>query len=367
MGSLIYKLTHLLFRLSLRIAAPFNEKASAFVKGRSDLFKELSETFANNSAPVIWFHCASLGEFEQGRPVIEHFKSEYPEFKILLTFFSPSGFTVRKDYDGADFVFYLPVDTSTKAKKFIRIVKPSVAIFVKYEFWHYYIRTLKENRVPILSISSIFRPSQIYFSILGGFHRKILKNISRFFVQNDKSQELLTKIGINNITVAGDTRFDRVYEICQKVQRTKELEEFKRPKKLMVVGSCWQEDMNIVSPFINHHDMRFIIAPHEIGESFLNAIEESIEKQCIRYSEFVKNGRTDCDILIIDNIGMLSSLYSYADYAYVGGAFGAGLHNILEPATFGLPIIFGNKNYSKFNEAQDLIKLGSALCMLASS
>jgi len=360
MGSLIYKLTHLFFRLSLRLAAPFNEKASAFVKGRSDLFKELSNTFSNNLAPVAWFHCASLGEFEQGRPVIERFKSEHPEFKILLTFFSPSGFTVRKDYEGADFIFYLPVDTSKKAKRFIEIVKPDIAVFVKYEFWHYYIRTLKEKKVPVLSISSIFRPGQIYFSVLGSFHRRILKNISHFFVQNETSKDLLKQIGISNITVAGDTRFDRVYEICQRVKRTKELEEFRKPKKLMVIGSCWQEDMNILAPFINNHDMRFIVAPHEIGENFLKSIEENIEKSCVRYSEFVKTGNTDCDVIIIDNIGMLSSLYSYADLAYVGGSFGAGLHNILEPATFGLPILFGNKNYHKFKEAQDLIKLGSA-------
>ncbi len=360
MGSIIYKLTHLFFRISLRFAVPFNKRASAFVKGRSGLFKDLSKTFKDNTAPIAWFHCASLGEFEQGRPVIERFKKEYPDYKILLTFFSPSGFTVRKDYQGADFIFYLPVDTSRKAQKFIKIVRPTLAVFVKYEFWHYYIRTLKEQEIPILSISSIFRPSQIYFSALGSFHRKILKNITYFFVQNDTSKELLNKIGIDNIMVAGDTRFDRVNEICQNIEVRQEFKDFKKESKLMVVGSCWPEDMHLLAPFINNHDLRFIIAPHEISESFMTSIEESIQKSSIRYSEFKKSHALEHDVLIIDNIGMLSSLYSYADFAYVGGAFGAGLHNILEPATFGLPILFGNKNYQKFNEAVDLIKLGSA-------
>lgn len=360
MGALIYKLTHLFFRLSLRLAAPFNNRASAFVKGRKGIFEDLSKTFDKNTSPVVWFHCASLGEFEQGRPVMERFKTEHPEFKILLTFFSPSGFTVRKDYNGADFIFYLPVDTSRKARKFIDIVNPELAVFVKYEFWHYYIRTLKERNVPILSISSIFRPNQIYFSVFGSFYRKILHNITHFFVQNDTSKELLSKIGVENITIAGDTRFDRVHQICKSVEVKTTLQNFKDKSKLMVIGSCWPEDMNLLAPFINNHDLKFIIAPHEISESFLTNIEESIQKPSIRYSEFSQTGATESDILIIDNIGMLSSLYAYADFAYVGGAFGAGLHNILEPATFGLPILFGNKNYQKFNEAVDLIKLGSA-------
>jgi len=314
-------------------------------------------------APLAWFHCASLGEFEQGRPVIEALKRKYPDYKILLTFFSPSGYEVRKNYEGADYIYYLPLDTKSNAQDFVEIVKPDIAYFVKYEFWYHIVKRLSKEGVPLLSISTIFRPEQLFFKSYGQFYAKILKKFTYFFLQDIRSQELLHSIQIKNCEVSGDTRFDRVWEICSRHKDLPQVERFVNASSVMVVGSCWPEDLEVLTPFINQTQLKFIIAPHEIEEWFIQKMEKDLTKKLIRYSQLSDTDPTQYDVLIIDNIGMLSSLYKYGRYAYVGGAFGKGLHNILEPATFGIPIFFGNRNYEKFKEAIDLIKLGGAIAI----
>ncbi|UII29312.1 3-deoxy-D-manno-octulosonic acid transferase [Fulvivirga maritima] len=363
MGKLSYRLFIFFYRVFISFAALFNKKAKQFSQGRKNLFQELSNDFKSHSGDLAWFHCASLGEFEQGRPVIEAFKKDFPHFKILLTFFSPSGYVVRKDYPLADFVYYLPLDTPGNAKQFINITKPNLAIFVKYEYWYFHLRALRKNNIPILSVSSIFRNDQVYFKKYGGFYRHILKQVSHFFVQDHKSKELLNNLSFNNVSISGDTRFDRVVSIVNNKKDIPLVKQFKGNDKLMVVGSCWPEDFDVLLSFINEFPLKFIIAPHEIEERFMQRIEKEAIKKTIRFSQLTSSNTQENDILIIDNVGMLSSLYGYADYAYVGGAFGAGLHNILEAATFGLPIFFGNKNYTKFREAVDLVNLGGAVAI----
>jgi 3-deoxy-D-manno-octulosonic-acid transferase len=308
----------------------------------------------------IWVHCASLGEFEQGRPLMESIRLKYPSLKILLTFFSPSGYEIRKNYEGADAIFYLPWDTPSNAKRFIEIVKPKLAIFVKYEFWYNYSNELKKKSIPLISVSCILRREQIFFKSYGSFFRKILYNFDHFFAQNKETQDLLRSIGIES-TLAGDTRFDRVMQVIQSVDEIVIAKEFKNDQKLLVAGSCWQEDMDVLYPLINHnqYQLKFIIAPHEISEGFISSIEKSLSVKSIRYSQVQENA-SEFSVLIIDNIGLLSKLYRYGEFAYVGGAFGNGLHNILEAACYGVPIFFGNKNYKKYQEATDLIMRGGA-------
>lgn len=345
----------------VHIAALFNAKAKAFVNGRSDLFSALQAAFKSVSAPVAWVHCASLGEFEQGRPIIEKFKKEFPTFKILLTFFSPSGYEVRKNYALADFVFYLPWDTPVNAYQFVAITHPKIAFFIKYEFWRNYTHALASKNIPILSVSSIFREDQVFFKSYGNWYRSILKKFNHFFVQNEKSIRLLKSIGLNNVTIAGDTRFDRVNEVIIQAKEIPIAKTFKGTENVMVVGSCWSEDLELLAPHINSSvgKLKFIIAPHEIKESFLQEIETALNVKTIRYS-LAKDQLEEYDVLIIDNVGMLSSLYQYGEYAFVGGGFGKGLHNILEAACYGVPVFFGNKNYQKFQEARDLIMRGGA-------
>jgi 3-deoxy-D-manno-octulosonic-acid transferase len=342
------------------IAAIFNAKAKQFVSGRNDLFKRLAVEFINPNHRWVWVHCASLGEFEQGRPLMEAIKQKYPTRKILLTFFSPSGYEVRKNYEGADAIFYLPWDTASNAKRFIDIVKPELVFFVKYEFWYHYSQQLKLKSIPLISVSCILRPDQIFFKSYGAFFRKILQNFDHFFVQNKETQDLLNSIGLKN-TLAGDTRFDRVMQIIQSATEIDIAKKFKSDQKLLVAGSCWQEDMEVLYPLINdnQYQLKFIIAPHEISEGFLSIIEKSLSVKSVRYSQ-AQNNVSEFSVLIIDNIGMLSKLYRYGEFAYVGGAFGAGLHNILEAACYGVPIFFGNKNYKKYQEATDLIMRGGA-------
>lgn len=350
-------------QLLYRIIALFHAKARLFVIGRSDLFKKLKIAFSENKNPIVWVHCASLGEFEQGRPIIESLKKLDPSIKILLTFFSPSGYEVRKNYAQADYVFYLPWDTAQNAKQFISITKPSLAIFIKYEFWFNYTSQLKKNNIPIISASSIFRPDQVFFKWYGSFFRNILNNFTHFFVQTPQSIELLKGIGIKQATLAGDTRFDRVFEITQQAEQIELVKKFKANEKVFVVGSLWPEDLQVLAPFINEQrELKFILAPHEISERFITQIEESILVNTIRYSSGTENPE-NFSVLIIDNIGMLSKLYRYGEFAYIGGAFGKGLHNILEAACYGIPIFFGNKNYEKFKEANDLIKRGGAFAI----
>lgn len=363
--SFLYRILVTLSRLFLLIAKPFSPKVAAFLNGRKNLLLNIKNAFKKNQDPVFWIHCASLSEFEQGRPLIEKFRQQFPTYKILLTFFSPSGYDVRKDYKYADFVFYLPVDTPKNAEQFIKIVKPKLAVFVKYEFWHHYISLLKRKNIPIISISAIFRKHQPFFQSLGSaFFRNMLSNFTYIFVQNDESVRLLKGIGITNCSKAGDTRFDRVYEVVQGAEEIPIAKLFKGDQKAFVVGSCWPDDLEVLIPFINEsqYQLKFIIAPHEISEEFIREIEGAIQGNSIRYSHATGN-LEDYQVLIIDNIGLLSRLYRYGEFAFVGGAYGKGLHNILEAACYGIPILFGNKHYEKFEEAVTLINYGGAFAI----
>lgn len=355
-----YNILLFFFTAGVRIVSFFHPKARAFVTGRKDVFKKLASAFSSQSSPVVWVHCASLGEFEQGRPLIELLKQEFPQLKILLTFFSPSGYEVRKNYNLADHVCYLPMDSSANAQRLVAIVKPVFVVFVKYEFWFHFTRELRSSNIPILSISSIFRREQLFFKPYGGFYRRILQAFSFFFVQSEESVRLLRSIGIQQCMLAGDTRFDRVFQVVKNGEELPIVKNFKNQQKTMVVGSCWPEDLDVLAPFINQNTMKFILAPHEISEHFLTSIENTLGVKSIRYSAVQGKAVDDYQVLIIDNIGMLSRLYRYGEFAYVGGAFGKGLHNILEAACYGVPIFFGNKNYQKFQEALDLINRGGA-------
>jgi 3-deoxy-D-manno-octulosonic-acid transferase len=343
-------------------ATPFSAKARQFVSGRWQIFSKLKSTFSKNeSSPLVWVHCASLGEFEQGRPIIELLKEKIPNVRILLTFFSPSGYKIRKDYPLAAYIFYLPWDTPSQAKKFVEITKPSMAIFIKYEFWYHYSVNLKKSGAHIISASCILRPNQIFFKTYGSLFRDLLSNFNYFFTQNSETKKLLSSIGISSAKVAGDTRFDRVMQIIQRGEEIAQAKQFKNDQKVFVIGSCWPEDLEALAPFINEKEnsLKFIIAPHEITESFIRDIEKSLEVKSVRFSQ--QNPKVeDFNVLIIDNIGMLSKLYRYGEFAYVGGSFGKGLHNILEAACYGVPIFFGNKNYQKYQEANDLIMRGGA-------
>jgi 3-deoxy-D-manno-octulosonic-acid transferase len=360
--SFIYNFALLVLRIVYFFASFFNTKAKAFISGRRGIFKKLEKQLGSNTSPVIWVHCASLGEFEQARPVIEKLKVEFVKHKILLTFFSPSGFEVRKTYEQADFIFYLPWDTYKNVTRFIDTVKPVLVIFIKYEFWFHYTSELKRRNIPILSVSSIFRNEQLFFKSYGGFYRKILKNFDYFFVQNDESIRLLKSIGIQNCMKAGDTRFDRVNELVKRGDEISVVRKFKNNEKIMVIGSCWPEDLDVLLPFINenYYHIKFIIAPHEISESFMSTLEKAINSENVRYSKAGSKKVEECQVMIIDNIGMLGRLYQYGEFAFVGGAYGKGLHNILEAACYGIPIFFGNINYQKFQEAVDLINRGGA-------
>ncbi len=363
MQKVIYAFSIYFLRIVFILASPFTSKAKLFVTGRKNILSRLRKSIVRNkSEKLVWIHCASLGEFEQGRPIIESLKQKQPSIKILLTFFSPSGFEIRKNYEKADYVFYLPWDTPSQARTFVDIIQPSLAIFVKYEFWYFYSLCLKKSGAKVISASCILRPGQIFFKSHGSLFRAILKNFDHFFTQNLETKVLLQSIGLNNSTLAGDTRFDRVMEIIKAAEEIPIAKQFKANDKLMVIGSCWPEDMNVLAPFINENAraLKFIIAPHEISESFLQEIERSLQVKSMRYSKASETSMSDFNVLIIDNIGMLSRLYKYGELAFVGGAFGKGLHNILEAACFGIPIFFGNKNYVKYQEAIDLIKLGGA-------
>lgn len=357
----LYNLGIHLFGVGARAASLFNQKARALVSGRKNLLTSVQQALSSNTSPLVWVHCASLGEFEQGRPIIERLRKEFTNYKILLTFFSPSGYEVRKNYPGADYVFYLPFDTPNNARKWIEVTKPSLAIFVKYEFWLNYSEELRKAKIPLISASAIFRDDQIFFRSSGSPFRKILRNFNHLFVQNITSAKLLQSIGITNVTVAGDTRFDRVYEITSSTESIPVAEKFKGNDQVMVAGSCWPEDIEVLAPFMNETAIKFIIAPHEISESFLTEIEKSVLGKTVRFSKASNEAELDnAKVLLIDNVGMLSKLYRYGEFAFVGGAFGKGLHNILEAACYGIPVFFGNKNYQKFAEARELIMHGGA-------
>ena len=354
------------FAGAIGLAVPFHAKAKKLYEGQKNLIHSIEVQLKAEKAPVVWFHCASLGEFEQGRPVMEAFKQEYPDHKILLTFFSPSGYEVRKSYRGADYIYYLPFDTPERANRFIKAVKPQMAFFVKYEYWYNYLRLLHEQKVPTFLVSGIFNPNFVFFKPYGGFYRKMLLYFTHLFVQNEESVRLLNSIGIRNYSLGGDTRFDRVAAICKEPRTIPIAEAFKAKKPLLVAGSTWEPDLRTLAPLLGRYKgkLKSIIAPHEVDEAHLEEAEEILEglTSC-RFSKATAETAAKADVLLIDNVGMLSSLYALGDYAFVGGGFGKGLHNILEPATFGLPIFFGNKAYHIFQEAFDLMDRGGAFAI----
>jgi len=344
----------------IRVSRPVNVKAKQWVNGRRGIFQKLQSEIPKNTS-VAWFHCASLGEFEQGRPVIEAFKSIHPEFKILLTFFSPSGYEVRKNYSGADWIYYLPLDTPGNAKKFVRIVNPSFVVFVKYEYWFNYMKALKNANIPLIVVSAIFRPGQRFFRWYGGWQRKMLGYVRYFFVQNESSLNLLHNAGIRQASLSGDTRFDRVNQIAQQKQSFPLVEKFCNGKQVLLAGSTWPQDEDIIISCIKNQipGIKYIFAPHEVHQQRIQSLTDKMRNRCLRFSEANESNIQSASVLIIDSIGILSHLYQYADVAYIGGGFGVGIHNILEAATFGNPVIFG-PNYHKFQEAKDLIDLGGA-------
>lgn len=356
---LIYYAGMQCYGLAILVASFFNAKAKAWIDGRKNLIDHIASQLKSGEERI-WIHCSSLGEFEQGKPLIEHLRNDYPNYKVVLTFFSPSGYNQKKDEPTVDYVFYIPLDGPTISKKFIKLVKPRLAFFVKYEFWHFYIFYLKKYKVPSFAFSSNFRSSQIYFKWYGFFFKKILQRLTHIFVQNQDSLALLYKHNISNVTVSGDTRFDRVAANASKPLRMHTIEDFIQNKKTMVAGSTWPADMEILTRLINesNDDYKFIIAPHEIDESKLQLLEQKFTKSCVRYSRF-DDSKVNHHVLIIDNIGMLSALYRYATIVYVGGGFGNGIHNILEAVVFGKAVIFGPR-YKNFAEANDLVKAKGA-------
>ncbi|NPA45321.1 MAG: 3-deoxy-D-manno-octulosonic acid transferase [Chlorobi bacterium] len=350
-----YNLSIFIYSLLIKVASSFNKKAKLRHYGVKQTFNILKNFEAEKT---IWFHCASLGEFEQGRPLIEKIKSEKPEYKIAISFFSPSGYEIRKNYELADIVFYLPSDTKENAKKIISLLKPEIVFFIKYEFWFWILKELKKQNIPTYLISGIFRKNQIFFKPYGNFYRKILLNFKHLFVQNEESKKLLERIDIKNVTTTGDTRFDRVLEISKKRKSFPVIETFTKNKLVFIAGSSWKKDEEIIFNFINNYkyeNLKFIIAPHEIKKENIKRIKSLTTQKTVLFSEANNENISSAKILIIDNIGMLSSLYFYTDIAYIGGGFGAGIHNTLEAAVFGVPLIFGPK-FQKFEEAKDLIK-----------
>ncbi len=367
---LIYSIFTKIYFVLVSIAASFNKSAAKYVKGRKGLLKKIKKAVTHNSSPIVWFHCASLGEFEQARPVMEAFRLKYPNYKIFLTFFSPSGYEVRKKYEGADYIFYLPNDSAYHARKLVKWLKPTVVLFVKYEFWYFYLRELNRRNIPVISFSAIFRSNQLFFKPYGKLYKKILKFFNHIFVQNEESYLLLKQAGIAEVSISGDTRFDRVSNICSKPVHIKVAEKFKNGEKIFVLGSVWPLDMDILIPVINDVNIRlkYIIAPHNIIDQELKAMEEKINRPCIRFSKANVTTVEKYEVLLIDNIGMLSSLYQYGEFAYIGGAFNKGLHNTLEAATFGMPLFIGAESGNmKFNEVVELEKEGAAFPVKTSS
>ena len=357
----MYNLVIYMYLLGVAIYSCFNEKVRKMWRGEREAFKILREKVDPN-AKYVWFHAASLGEFEQGRPLMEQLRKDHPEYKILLTFFSPSGYEVRKNYEGADIITYLPLDTITNARRFLRTVRPVMAFFIKYEFWYNYLHILKHRGVPVYSVSSIFRPEQVFFKWYGRQYGRVLNCFTHFFVQNEISKELLAKIGITDTTVVGDTRFDRVLQIKEAAKQLPIVESFvKDAPQVFVAGSSWPPDEEIFIKYFNEHkNWKLIIAPHVIGEDHLKQIEKLLEgRKVIRYTEAEKmvNGQlsmvNDYEVLIINCFGLLSSIYHYGNVAYVGGGFGVGIHNLLEAAVWDVPVFFGPNN-QKFQEAQGL-------------
>ena len=360
----MYSLAIHFYAFIIALISPFHKKARIMRLGQWKTNSILREKIDRN-AKYIWFHASSLGEFEQGRPMMEKIKAEHPEYKILLTFFSPSGYEVRKNYNGADVICYLPFDTPYRVKKFLNLANPSIAVFIKYEFWGNYLQELKHRNIPVYIISSIFRRDQLFFQWFGYPYRKMLYCFTHLFVQDDRSAALLKEFGLTNVTVTGDTRFDRVLDVRNQARELSPVEHFvceggKEKRLTLVAGSSWPQDEEILIPYFNEHpEMKLIIAPHEIHREHLMYIESLLKRPSVRLSDVfhdqsLAEGK---DCLIVDSFGLLSSIYRYGTIAYIGGGFGAGIHNTLEAAVYGIPVLFGPK-YQKFKEAKDLIKVG---------
>lgn len=358
----MYNFAIQLYSLAVKIILPFHKKARMMYLGQRRTYPLLKEKI-DPAAKYIWFHASSLGEFEQGRPMIEKIRAEFPQYKILLTFFSPSGYEVRKNYDGADIVCYLPFDKKRNVKKFLNQTNPVLAIFIKYEFWANYLTELQRRKIPTYIVSAIFRKEQIFFQWYASSYRKVLNCFNCLFVQDEASRRLLAQYGITNVSVAGDTRFDRVLDVQKQAKQLPLIEQFIKTEDgskpfTLIAGSSWPQDEEILFDYFNEHpEMKLIIAPHEIHNDHLMYIESLLKRSSVRLSEACDKNISGCDCLIIDSFGMLSSIYRYGEIAYVGGGFGAGIHNVLEAAVYGIPVLFGPK-YHKFKEAKDLIASG---------
>ncbi len=353
----LYNLCMVVYTALIRLVAPFYSKAQLWCGGRKGMYERMRSVIGDGEN-IVWIHVASLGDFEQGRPLVDYIKENYPDYKILLTFFSPSGYEVRKDYKNADYVFYIPADTKRDVRQFLDIVKPKVAIFVKYEFWLNMLLALRERNIRTFVVSAIFRRNSIFFNPFGSIWREGLRSFETIFVQNDASKELLASIGVTNVVVAGDTRFDRVVSIAESGERVAVVEQFKGDKRLFVAGSTWRADEEILVPLINNNpDIKFVVAPHEIDEVRINKFISEIGGGAVRYTQLSKEGFENNQVLVLDTMGLLSRVYGTAEWAYVGGGFGAGIHNTLEAVVYGIPVAFGVK-YRKFKEACDLIALG---------
>ncbi|HZK94847.1 MAG TPA: glycosyltransferase N-terminal domain-containing protein [Prolixibacteraceae bacterium] len=359
----LYNLGILGYYLLLKIVSIRNEKARKWIEGRKDIFNRLRETITPGER-ILWFHASSLGEFEQGRPVIESIRKLKPEYKILLTFFSPSGYELRKDYKYADYIFYLPLDTKKNAARFIDIVRPEKVFFIKYEFWYNYLTQLKEEGIPTYIFSALFRPSQIFFKPWGKWYLKAIGTYEHIFVQNQESFDILHKFGFINVSLSGDTRLDRVGEIADAAPRLDKLEIFCGGQKAIIAGSTWKEDEDLFLPYVNKCQLgqKFVIAPHEVTPQSLERVCSALGKPYALYSTASPEELTNAEVLIVDGYGYLVSVYRYGMFAYVGGGFTSGIHSTLEPAAFGLPVIFG-PDYQKFQEAHDMLSLGAATCI----
>ncbi|MBL4735181.1 MAG: 3-deoxy-D-manno-octulosonic acid transferase [Flavobacteriales bacterium] len=360
----LYNLATSIYHATIRIAAVTNEKAAKWVNGRKNLLDRMDQE-VSPSEKLIWMHCASLGEFEQGRPIIERLKEREPNLKVLLTFFSPSGYEVRKDYEHASYVYYLPPDSKNNARRFLDVVKPEVAIFVKYEYWLHYWAALKERGIPTYLVSARFRRDQIFFKWYGGIFRKAVAELTRIFVQDESSMTLAQSIDLGNTVVGGDTRYDRVAETVKNAKEVEGLTAFVAGAEVLIGGSTWPVDEEFILPYINvaSNNLKLILAPHVVDEEHIKAIEKALKVSHVRYSAIDKADLGSTRVLIIDNVGMLSNLYQYGKIAYIGGGFTGALHNILEPAAFGMPVLFGPK-FDKFPEAGELIEAGGAFAVV---
>lgn len=358
---ILYNIALFLFFKLVFLASFVNERAKKLYGGQKNIFEVLKQKI-NPNEQYVWFHAASLGEFEQGRPVIERLKAEKPSVKIILTFFSPSGYEIRKNYAGVDIVSYLPFDSRGNAKKFLKIVNPVQAIFIKYEFWPNYLLELSKAQIPTYAISAIFRPSQVFFKPYGSWYRNLLKTFSHIFVQDKNSFELLNKFGLENTSIAGDTRFDRVIDGIVNSKSDSLVESFiENAEKVIVAGSSWPKDEELLLRYISENKgVKLILVPHEIDDSHLNSIDNLNKSKCLRYTQTNENELKSASVLVINTIGLLSSIYRYGNLAYIGGGFGVGIHNTLEAAVWNVPVVFGS-NYHKFKEAKDLVSLGGGV------